>query len=184
MMTEQIKYLAELNDRKIDYYGNVIIGTELLEEIISEGLDISQCNVEEDSNIKNFNRILKQFGFDDLVETYSKPNIDINAFHQERSETWFIPDKYISIDIKKYVLSKCKNADEIQRVEEEWKLYEERNLIPLLRWLYYIIEIFRENNVVKGVGRGSSVSSFVLYLLGVHKINSLTWGLDVREFLK
>jgi len=34
------------------------------------------------------------------------------------------------------------------------------------------------------VGRGSSVASYCLYLLGVHKINSLKFDLDIKEFLK
>jgi DNA polymerase III alpha subunit len=41
-----------------------------------------------------------------------------------------------------------------------------------------------QNNVVWGVGRGSSVASYVLYLLGVHKIDSLKYNLDIHEFLK
>jgi DNA polymerase III alpha subunit len=42
----------------------------------------------------------------------------------------------------------------------------------------------RSNNIVWGVGRGSSVASYVLYLLGVHKVDSIKYGLDIREFLK
>jgi len=40
------------------------------------------------------------------------------------------------------------------------------------------------NRVIWGVGRGSSVASFVLYKLGVHRINSLHYNLDVGEFLR
>jgi DNA polymerase III alpha subunit len=42
----------------------------------------------------------------------------------------------------------------------------------------------RDNNIVWGVGRGSSVSSYVLYLLGVHRVNSLYYDLDIHEFLR
>ena len=41
-----------------------------------------------------------------------------------------------------------------------------------------------QNQVIWGVGRGSSVASFVLYKLGVHKIDSLYYNLDVHEFLR
>jgi len=42
----------------------------------------------------------------------------------------------------------------------------------------------RRNNIVWGLGRGSSTASYVLYLLGVHKINSLYYDLSIEEFLK
>jgi DNA polymerase III alpha subunit len=34
------------------------------------------------------------------------------------------------------------------------------------------------------VGRGSSVASYVLYLLGVHRIDSMFYDLDPSEFLR
>jgi DNA polymerase III alpha subunit len=42
----------------------------------------------------------------------------------------------------------------------------------------------RKNNILWGVGRGSSVASFVLYLIGIHRINSLFYNLPIEEFLK
>ena len=44
--------------------------------------------------------------------------------------------------------------------------------------------MLRENNRVWGVGRGSSVSSFCLFLIGVHKINPMLYDLDYKEFLR
>jgi DNA polymerase III alpha subunit len=42
----------------------------------------------------------------------------------------------------------------------------------------------REHGVVWGVGRGSSVASYVLFLIGIHKIDSLYYDLPIDEFLK
>jgi DNA polymerase III alpha subunit len=42
----------------------------------------------------------------------------------------------------------------------------------------------RKNKIVWGVGRGSSVASYVLFLIGIHKVNSLKYNLDIKEFLK
>ena len=70
------------------------------------------------------------------------------------------------------------------RVEEELALYKARNLYPILQLMIYIVDMMRKNNLVWGVGRGSSVASYVLYLIGIHKIDSIKYNLDIEEFLK
>jgi DNA polymerase III alpha subunit len=72
----------------------------------------------------------------------------------------------------------------LRRMAEELAAYEERGLIDLLRYMIYLVDFMRENNIVWGVGRGSSVASYVLYLIGVHRIDSVHYGLDWREFLR
>jgi DNA polymerase III alpha subunit len=69
-------------------------------------------------------------------------------------------------------------------VGQELLLYQERGLFDLLRYLKYLVDVMRGNHVIWGVGRGSSVASYVLYLLGVHRIDSMFYDLDVREFLR
>jgi DNA polymerase III alpha subunit len=69
-------------------------------------------------------------------------------------------------------------------VGQELLLYSERDLFPLLQYLKYLVDTLRANKIVWGVGRGSSVASYVLYLLGVHKINSIKYELEIDEFLK
>jgi DNA polymerase III alpha subunit len=63
-------------------------------------------------------------------------------------------------------------------------LYDERHLEPVLQLMIFLVDTFRKNKIVWGVGRGSSVASYCLYLIGVHRINSLRYGLDIGEFLK
>ena len=41
-----------------------------------------------------------------------------------------------------------------------------------------------ENRVIWGVGRGSSVASYVLYKLGIHRVDSMFYELDIDEFLR
>jgi DNA polymerase III alpha subunit len=95
-----------------------------------------------------------------------------------------MPDEYKRMDIAKWLLDECKSQAELQRVGEELLLYQERDLFDLLRYLKYMVDTFRKNNVVWGLGRGSSVASFALYLIGVHKINSMYYDLNINEFLK
>lgn len=97
---------------------------------------------------------------------------------------WFMPDTYKELDIAEYIISLCKTDAELQRVGQELLLYQERNLFDLLRYLKYLVDLMTQNRLIWGVGRGSSVASYVLYLLGVHRINSLYYDLDPEEFLR
>jgi DNA polymerase III alpha subunit len=108
----------------------------------------------------------------------------IDEFDKEKQSDWFIPDNYKNFDIAKFVLAQCVNEAEMQRAGEELLLYQERDMFVLLRYLKYLVDTMRANNIVWGVGRGSSVASFVLYLIGIHKINSLYYDLSIDEFLK
>jgi DNA polymerase III alpha subunit len=56
--------------------------------------------------------------------------------------------------------------------------------MDLLKYLKYLVDTMRENKIVWGVGRGSSVASYALYLIGVHKVDSIKYQLDINEFLK
>lgn len=120
-----------------------------------------------------------------VEEYHSYPSDhDIDLFHQTQQDFWHMPEEYLSLDIAKWLLQQCETQEELQRVGQELLLFQERNLFPLLKQLKYIVDTWRKNNVVWGVGRGSSVASYVLYLIGVHKINSMYYDLDIAEFLR
>jgi DNA polymerase III alpha subunit len=95
-----------------------------------------------------------------------------------------MPKEYHDMDIAQFVLDQCQDDSELQRAGQELLLFQERDMFDLLKYLKYLVDTMRDNNIVWGVGRGSSVSSFVLYLLGVHKVNSLYYDLSIEEFLK
>jgi len=99
-------------------------------------------------------------------------------------KNWYVPTEYMSMDIEKHILNLCKTDEEVQRVKSEIQLYQKHDFLDVLRCMKYIVDTLRENNVVWGVGRGSSVASYVLYLLGVHKVDSIKYNLPLDEFFK
>ena len=101
-----------------------------------------------------------------------------------KQNSWHMPDEYRQLDIAEYILSLCNSDAQLQRCGQELLLFQERNLFDLLRYLKYLVDTLRSNNMIWGVGRGSSVASYVLYLLGVHRIDSIFYDLDAREFLR
>lgn len=105
-------------------------------------------------------------------------------YDQVRQHDWFMPASYKQIDIAAHVLGLCHTQEQLQRAGQELLMYQERGLFDLLRYLKYLVDVMRENQVIWGVGRGSSVASYVLFLLGVHRVDSLYYDLDPAEFLR
>lgn len=105
---------------------------------------------------------------------------------------WNIPSHYKLLNIKEYVFDKLSEQQltdaayikRIQRIKSEYLVYKRLNLIPLLQSLVYVVDIFTQKNVVWGVGRGSSVASYILYLIGIHDIDSVQYDLEFNEFLQ
>ena len=114
----------------------------------------------------------------------SDTTLAVEEFDQQQQAQWHMPKHYQDLDIAKYVLDLCTDGAELQRVGQELLMYQERNLMDLLRYLVYLVDTMRANNIIWGVGRGSSVASFVLYKLGVHRVNSLYYDLDPAQFLR
>jgi len=97
---------------------------------------------------------------------------------------WFIPKEYKNFDIESWVLEQCLDVDSYQRAQEELNLFAKYQMIPMLRTMKYIVDTLRANNVVWGVGRGSSVASYVLHVIGVHKIDPIKYNIPIEEFFK
>lgn len=97
---------------------------------------------------------------------------------------WFVPSEYKNLDIEKYCLDRCQTQKEVDRVTQELMLYQEHNMTSVLQCMKYIVDELRKNNIVWGVGRGSSVASYCLFLIGVHKINSVQYQIPLEEFFR
>lgn len=108
----------------------------------------------------------------------------LEDFDHRCQHNWHMPEQYKQLDIAEHVVAMCDTPEKLQRVGHELLLYQERGLFDLLRYLTYLVDVMRDHHVIWGVGRGSSVASYVLYLLGVHRIDSMYYDLDVGEFLR
>ena len=157
---------------------------DLLDMIYTGHID--KCHVvlcDPNDDIDKFNIHAKENGIDTLKK-YVPIDVDKDKFDKTLQSEWFMPNEYKNLDIENYVIGKCKNPEEIVRVESELRAFEERDMYNILRYMVYLVSYMRDNNILWGVGRGSSTASYVLYLIGIHKINSIQFGLDWREFLR
>jgi len=143
-------------------------------ELLYRGSDITNTPF---SDISNYNKFCDEL---ELLPLSDETFI---------SKDFNIPQHYKELDVEKFIYSKIPASGQdvkiiTARVDMELKMYKERGLFPILQLLIYVVDVMRKNNLVWGVGRGSSVASFVLYILGVHKIDSHKYKLDIEEFLK
>lgn len=96
---------------------------------------------------------------------------------------WFIPKEYQDMDIEGFLVAQCPKEN-YQRLVDEIDLYKKHGMLDVLKVMKYVVDTLRSNNIVWGVGRGSSVSSYCLYLVGIHKIDSVKYDLPITEFFK
>lgn len=168
---------------RTDIYGQPILNENDLCDLFMQDPTriITEAYVEQSINFNDTIVLL-----DNLpnLKHYIDPKIPLEDFDNQNQSNWHMPDEYKNMDIAKWVLDQCKNEAELQRAGDELLKFHERGMFVLLQYLKFLVDTMRDNNIVWGVGRGSSVASFVLYLIGIHRINSLYYDLSIDEFLK
>lgn len=170
----------------IDSYGRVTITEQEAFEAIYTGKLNSLDGVVIDGDINQYNLARKQnadkipelFPLEDLTDTSRE------FFDEANQVDWFIPEDKIQHNLVEMLYGMCETQEQTDRVSQELQLFIQHGMLDLLFYLKYLVDTMRENNIVWGVGRGSSVASYVLYLIGVHKIDSIKYELDIHEFLK
>jgi DNA polymerase III alpha subunit len=169
----------------IDNLGLAVYSSKDIEEILFTGQPNILDEILVDSNdadILRYNESARLMG-DKELQLYQPLELTKEEFDQSLQQNWLMPEEYKSLDIERFLVDVCPKEN-YQRLIEELQEYRQRNMLDLLRWLKYFVDTCKANNIVWGVGRGSSVASYTLFLIGVHKIDSLKYNLDWHEFLR
>ena len=172
---------------KTTKFGEIVFDSDDLCDLVMQGHDITAMkNVLVDPSL-NLEKLVYFIQDPGSLMTWTFPDASdrsVPEFDSENFQSWLMPDEYKQLDIAQLLLDQCSTPEQLQRVGQELLLYQQYDLFDLLRYLKYLVDVMRANHVIWGVGRGSSVSSYVLYLLGVHRIDSMYYDLDPREFLR
>lgn len=183
-MTSNIKLSRQFENRFINELGETVFDGDKIYELLYQGKHINY-EVTDSNDIDLYNQIMEKYGLiDKKIETYTYTTKDFDDFHSERQQEWSMPIGYLNIDLLEYFSNKNLTDIEMERVSVELSYFEKYNCSDVLRFLIYLVDVMRKHKIVWGVGRGSSVSSFCLYLIGIHKINSIKYGLELEEFFK
>jgi DNA polymerase III alpha subunit len=168
---------------RLDKYSNPVFNETDIFDAIYQG---HQFNVHDTMLVEHTDAIKQlenELGFK-FLEPY-ETHFDSHDYDAACQSNWNMPDEYKTLDIEAWIWEQTPPWDpQHTRVTEELAAFKERNMLDLLRWLKFFVDTMRANNVVWGVGRGSSVASYILFLIGVHKIDSIKYNLDWQEFLR
>lgn len=167
-------------------YGQVIRSEQEVIELLLQhpNLDITKINFEDAKLVEMFNESAKLCDLElqiHLADDYTA--LPLTIFDNEFQNNWFIPKDYQTMDIEEFLVNSCPKEN-YDRVITEIALYKKHNMMQILIMSKYLVDTFRSNNIVWGVGRGSSVASYCLFLIGLHKVDSVKYNLDIGEFLK
>lgn len=180
-LTQQLSTAVELNHQSIP----ILKEKDILELIYQDKWDaVKSCITDQKDYIEKYNKNVSE-NKDEFGQIHTAENDDdVCGFDQQNRMNWFMPKEYKNFDIESYILNLAKTDQEQERVRYELDLFKTYAMLDVLVFLKYLIDTLRAKNIVWGVGRGSSVASYVLYLLGVHKVDSLKYDLDPKEFLR
>lgn len=176
---------TKLPDRILWYDGDETISAkELTNRVLSGKRVTSHTTVSKmTSDIQRYN---------DLVDPDERITVKVEL--RPVSVEWNIPHQYRQMDI--VALLEDRLAQHLQTVptsqhklyvrtfSRELKLYQRHNLLDFLRMIHYVVDQLTEQKKVWGIGRGSSVSSFILFLIKAHDVDSVKYDLDIHDFLR
>jgi len=174
---------TELNDRTLWFDGTSQVNPALVPSLFLGGIPPELIALNEESeDTRQFN----QFSEEQLTVGKDK-NRPLNM-------AWKVPKSYQDIDLANYVLDAVgtmalaqrwdyeTTAKYAQRVKVELEEIQIRGMDPLVKTLIYVIDTLKETKTVWGVGRGSSCASLVLFIIGLHKVDPIKYGIAMEEF--
>jgi DNA polymerase III alpha subunit len=183
-MSQTSNKYTSLNNRVLFYDGDSIARNETIVDLMLSGINVGDVGIHFAEKTDDTDAFMKQY-----------PNVmGYKTEIRDNDTTWDIPKQYKDLDVALYIhellenevefMNTIKSEERIDRVHVELKLWEQYNMIPLLQTLIHIIDTFKENNIVWGTGRGSSCCCYILYLIGVHDVDSIHFGLELDEFFR
>lgn len=174
---------TELEDRVLRYDGVIEITPDKIAEYLMLGVHPSSLRVLGSvASVQQFNANVS--AGEELLIAQDEP-VHINL-------GWNLPKEYLHLDLETVISDKFEqictrySTEEleiaIQRIADELQEVQRRGLVKFMQTIIYIIDTFKQKNIVWGVGRGSSCASYLLFLLGLHVVDCVKMNVPMEEF--
>jgi len=171
--------LIELDEKIVTDTGNLVFKHKGIVRKIQSGQELSDLLVVDNQDVRR------------LMLT----GVPLNLWNPGEVEGppvetlgWNIPEKFRTLDWEQYLIELYSTKDfpdsYMDRLLREIELVKERNMGEFFQTIIYVMEQIRNANIPVGVGRGSSCASFLLYLIGVHRVDPIRYEISEEEFFK
>jgi len=177
--------LLDLEDRIITDTGAMVAKHDLLVSLALDGKDFSHLPTVDHPDIRLYHAVNETGASAKIWEE------DDNIVGPDpASFGWATPPEYARIDIDRLCIDALTDMglidDEtyVGRLTDELDIIQEKDMGDFFRCLVWITDTMRVNDVVWGLGRGSSCASLVLYLIGVNKVDPVKYDINMVEFYK
>ena len=176
----------DTNERLLTPSGDSIISPDKYIEKLLFGEDVSHFFVEE-SQLRNKNLLedAKLYTDKHIEEHIEASEVDCQNVHTISYSEDTQYEHYNELETKVLSSPRLKKTDkEFQRIAIELDYLFRVESCKLFLEVTKLIDKFKEDGVVWGVGRGSSCACYILYLLEVHDVDSLQYNIPFKEFSK
>jgi DNA polymerase III alpha subunit len=180
------KLSNDLIDRVLRFDGVSVVAPEMVARLLLLNVQPVQIRVTGDAwEIEQFNLNVPDSEVIKHADTPEPIKIDLR---------WQLPAEYQDLDLTERVVDALTarsgelnytSLDETRaaaRIAKELIEINRRGMQEFMRTVVYVLDTFRKNGVVWGVGRGSSCASYILFLLGLHAVDCLRLDVPLEEF--
>lgn len=178
--TAQVLHKTTLSDREVWFDGTVAYHPSAVVNLLKEGVEVRAVTSPSDA-VTQYNK-------------FASPDkrIRVKTELVPFAVDWTFDQRYKSLDVSKYVhrlheqlMGKEANYSErVMRLDHELQLFADRGLFDVIRAIIFTINRLTLADAVWGIGRGSSVSSYVLFVIGAHDVDSHEYDIPVEDFLR
>lgn len=184
LTTPQLLQPIELIDHLLWPDGTIQVTPE---KLIDFTFKLASIGAEDKLAVTELTPEIKQFNSFGERQLSVKSSVDPTIFPPE----WTLPEKYKYLLLDDYLYGLVDRIEKddlyekrVERLSSEIWLFKEQKLEDVLRVLIYVIDTMIEKNIVWGVGRGSSCSSYLLFLLGLHEVDTVLYDIEVSDFIR
>lgn len=178
------KIVLDLHDRYVLDDASVVLRRKALLSCIRNGIDTGTLTAEKSKEVERHNKLSKAEKRITIAVADDVPGV-VPAWRYE----WSTPEPYKSLNLISFCYETLAKLGLTQdryfiRVAQEIAEIEEREMEGFIRHVWYVTADMDARKVVRGVGRGSSCASLVLFLLGVHFVDPVLYDIPLMEFFK
>lgn len=137
-------------------------------------LNVDIENISISNELLNNNEII-------LYNKNSYDKLKVKSDYKSLDYAINIPEKYLNVD---FSFIKYNNPLYQERIDLELEYIIKNDVLHLFQIVYYVLDVFRDNSIIWGVGRGSSCASLLLYSLDLHLVDPILYDIDMEEFFK